>query len=515
MGYATVSTKKSSLKVYNITNSSDKNMIGTIPSGSKVETIDHRIVNNVEWLKVKTENISGWVISKHPSVSYSFLEMDTSTFALNYTDGSIGAAIGSYLIKSIGETKNAMDTIAPNAGTIEETDGIVSNVIEETKSPTFKLTAGKSDAIENLTTTGYRIYNSRDRDPAHDLPENIQNIKGYPTLDKFDSSSERYVYDYSTNYNEFTDAINDLHKSINLIQESTTQLYDRYSRYYNRFKVASVDDVLTKTFAHVFFTRPDCNIIQSVGSESITLVDQLSKNPDYEIEFKNNPGVLLQLSQAVGLNHQFMMLPSNRVNSFECRDRNIDTVKYGKTFHGHNIAYGRQLDESLSANEVSITFTDDRDLRLLKLHQLWVQYISDVNKGRLRPSHIHLVNKELDYASSAYYIVCAENGEDIIYWSKLYGIFPTVIPDSVMSWDKAQIITNPQLNITYQYSFKRDWNSSIIAEFNLNSSGEYKYLETYDSNILSTGNTWVGAPFIEMVRDDAGRTIYKLRFRKS
>ena len=30
---------------------------------------------------------------------------------------------------------------------------------------------------------------------------------------------------------------------------------------YNRFKLAMPDDILTKGFAHVFFTRPDCNIL--------------------------------------------------------------------------------------------------------------------------------------------------------------------------------------------------------------------------------------------------------------
>jgi hypothetical protein len=114
--------------------------------------------------------------------------------------------------------------------------------------------------------------------------------------------------------------------------------------------------------------------------------------------------------------------------------------------------------------------------------------------------------------------VCAENGEDIIYWSKLYGVFPTNIPDSIMTWSKGQYVTNPEINITYQYSFKRDWNADIISEFNMMHNianyGSTTYVKTYDKNILSTGNTWVGSPFIEMVKDPLGRTVYKLRFRR-
>ena len=151
-------------------------------------------------------------------------------------------------------------------------------------------------------------------------------------------------------------------------------------------------------------------------------------------------------------------------------------------------------------------------LHLIRLHQLWITYISNVTDGRFTPLDGHLYNKELDYACSLYYFVCGANGEDIIYWSKFYGVFPTNVPDSVMSWSKGTPIFDPEVSINYQYSFQRPFEVDVLNEFNMCSSGTYEFANTYNPDILGTGNTWVGAPFVETVKKN-GRTIYKLRFR--
>jgi len=515
LDYAVVKTRRSSLKVYTTSNSSDKNYIGSLPTGSKVEVLDYRVVNNVEWVNVKNSNISGWVILKHPSVSYSFLEMEGISLMAMNSDTVYNSAVTRQTNKSTISTSIVQD----NSGSKIKTSGkVVENIETGKKVNTYKVSHPSLalSTINSFNFSGSRVTKPKQINPeVSESPTKVQNSKGFPAAE-FDPSTNKYKYNYETDYadNSFIQAVNDLKESINLHEESSIQLYERYAKYYNRFKVATPDDMLTRTFAHVFFTRPDCNVIYSTGSNNLTLVDQVKSIPDYVYEFKNNPSTLLQLSQSVGLDHQFMMLPSNRVTSFECRDRSIKYDTYGKTLHGNSIAYGRHIDDSLAAGELSISFNDDRDLHLFRMHQFWVEYISAVNKGELRPKDNHLINKVLDYACSAYYIVCAENGEDIIYWSKLYGVFPTNIPDSIMTFAKSQFITNPEISINYQYSFKKDWNTEIITEFNLNSSGSKNYLETYNPKILSTGNTWVGAPFIEMVPDKLGRTVYKLRFRE-
>ena len=43
------------------------------------------------------------------------------------------------------------------------------------------------------------------------------------------------------------------------------ELYDNMFTRYNRFKLAQADDYLSRGFAHVFFTKPDCNIYGESG----------------------------------------------------------------------------------------------------------------------------------------------------------------------------------------------------------------------------------------------------------
>ena len=85
MDYAVVSTKKSSLKVYSTSKANDKFKVGTISTGSMVEILDHRTVNNVEWVKVNDGTVSGWAILTHPSINYPLLQPPVSTMSLRAT----------------------------------------------------------------------------------------------------------------------------------------------------------------------------------------------------------------------------------------------------------------------------------------------------------------------------------------------------------------------------------------------------------------------------------------------
>ena len=126
------------------------------------------------------------------------------------------------------------------------------------------------------------------------------------------------------------------------------------------------------------------------------------------------------------------------------------------------------------------------------------------------------MNKILDYAGAVYYILTAEDGETILFWSKYYGVFPTNIPSGQYSWAAGNVISNPQLDITYQFSFKEDFNPYSIIEFNANANvgSNPKYIPVYDAKLGHAGETWVGTPFIELVKNNNADCpyVYKLRF---
>ena len=313
-------------------------------------------------------------------------------------------------------------------------------------------------------------------------------------------------------------AVEKLNKSI-FVENSSDTVYKnlaKTSQYYNRYKMPMPNSSLQKGFAHVFFVRPSCNILNG----SYNLRSGLAQNEIFSYANRSAKWLLKELVASNGQPHDFMMLPSNYAAGFSLSDEYINTDTYGKTYTGYKIAYGKSNIESKSGGTLNITFNDDRNLHIYQLHRLWVEYINGVYRGEIAPLASNIKDKIIDYVGACYYILTAEDGETIIFWSKYYGIFPTQIPSSQYSWGAGNIISSPQLEMQYNFSFKEDYNPYTILEFNYNSrvaQNGTSYVPIYDANLGHAGNTWVGAPFIELQTSNNGDCPYvlKLRFRPS
>ena len=153
-----------------------------------------------------------------------------------------------------------------------------------------------------------------------------------------------------------------------------------------------------------------------------------------------------------------------------------------------------------------------------------MEYINLVSRGTISPVRQNIINKILDYAGSIYYIVTAEDGETIIFWSKYYGVFPSTSPSNQFSWNGEMIQGPLNYSFKYNYSFKEDFNPATLTEFNMNSgvtkdSGVFKYIPVFDPANNTVTSTWVGRPYIELCTDvnnpNSGTPYnFKLRFRR-
>ena len=336
---------------------------------------------------------------------------------------------------------------------------------------------------------------------------------------KLDFKSQEEAQDLQ----DISDIRTKLHNSLNIYDSNNAQkTFTRYTTAYNRFKIPTVNDAFQKGFAHVFFTRPDCNFLTPDGNK---LNDTFKNDPEVNYVWKNSPDVVKQLVLNNGQNHQFMLSLSNKVASFSLSDEYINTETYGKTFKGWQVAYGRNNIESKTVNDLAISFNDDRTLHIYLLHKLWTNYISDVYIGKKSPNPEYIRKRMLDYTSACYYILTAEDGETIVFWSKYYGVFPTTVPSNQFAYAHGNIITqdNAKLDTTYKYSFKEDMNIGTIAEFNLNArvsaDDSLNYVPTYSADLGHAGPTWVGKPYIELIENNGPRKKYvdcpytfKLRF---
>ena len=297
----------------------------------------------------------------------------------------------------------------------------------------------------------------------------------------------------------------------NLDTGYTDGVVKKSSTQFNRFKMAFPDYELTKTFAYVFFTRPDLNILSS----KTKLSTQADADPLYNYLYYNNPDLVRNLTKYGSTNHCFNVFLSNIAKSFEISDEYIKTVEAGETFTGYKIHYGRNDIESKAAGEFSISYRDDYNLDVFKTHKLWVDYISKVFRGEFSPRSEHKQNKELDYACAVYYFLLGPDQQTILFWSKYTGVFPTSTSSSTYSWDSQSMLKVPGPSIKYAYSIKRDFDPTHLAEFNTLSSNysNAKPTRVYEEKHLGVGSTWVGAPFIITTKNAKGEKVYMLKWR--
>ena len=346
-----------------------------------------------------------------------------------------------------------------------------------------------------------------------DAPEYVQNSKNWPPVVGRDSHGH-YIYDYSLDYGEFSKQLSNLDIYNNMSKRSVRSAYLADSTYYNRFKTPNPNTVLSRSFAHVFFLRPDLNILKRSGSDW-SLADGVADKASYYYIWKSNPTILKELVRDTYPQHDFMLTFSNAVKSFQLSDEFVETDTVAQSYMGFKVPFSKSNAASKVNGSFDVEMSDNRDLDIYRTLKTWTDYMSDVYRGVITPQDKYVLNRQFDYTTVAYFIRCREDNETIIFWSKYYGVFPTAAPSSFASWTSGEMLNKPNFTVPFQYAWKEDNNPVSLVEFNKQSQmySRYFYKKTYNPALYGVGTTYVGHPFIETVIDSTeGDYIFKLRF---
>lgn len=293
---------------------------------------------------------------------------------------------------------------------------------------------------------------------------------------------------------------------------------------YNRFKTPDINLAHNKSVTYVFFTRPDLNIL--TGNTTTPYANsQTINHSESSFIWQRNPELfkLLTDCKRCGDSDNFNMLLSNQVSSFDIRDEEISSVRAGMSWTEYEMVYGDAY-TGRTAGEFSCNFTELADYSVIHLIKLWITYIDNVARGVWSPSYnltgsgyemvgknangvpdvnmSHVYSKTLDYASSVYVFKCGPDGEDVLYWSKYYGVFPTNTGANALTWDNnTPIGTDLKLNIKFNYSFKKDLSPISLIEFNRISgiqNGDTVIAQSaFNTEYGNSSRPYVGAPFIQ------------------
>ena len=286
---------------------------------------------------------------------------------------------------------------------------------------------------------------------------------------------------------------------------------------FNRFRVPTPNNELTNTRGHIFFTRPDMNLAMdkstSAGSGIRTRVTSSAHSAPFMYNMLKSHSVLssYMMGDSAGGGDNMVPILTHCCTGIDISDEILETVEAHESFTGWKVIYGKSNVKSRTAGTMNIAFTDDNMLSIYKILKIWTEYISAVYRGETTPKDMYADYHILDYAISIYYFLCKENDEDILFWSKYTGCFPTAAPASNFSDTIDKHIERPSYSVPFSFAKKDDYNPIDIYEFNQLTNGtSYDYLPTYNEKTHHVQKSFMGAPFVDTLD---GTHLFKLRFR--
>ena len=318
------------------------------------------------------------------------------------------------------------------------------------------------------------------------------------------------------------DKLQEFRASVGLTVHGSNRIARAMKYYmYNRYKVPDTNLAHVKTFTHIFFTRPDLNLLEKSGA-SYTANKQIRDHSDASLYWRKYPDLfkLLTESTRCGDTSNLNLLLSNQIQSFEPKESELQTENVGRNWNDYTILYGNAYTNK-TGNDFTCEFIDTSNLEIMHLLKLWMLYIDNVSRGAWKPSYdlpsgecgrcsvrmtdSHVYQRTLDYAASAYMFKVGPDGEDILYWTKYYGVFPLNDGSNILQWTNTpeSISQVPKLSIKFAYSFKRDMSPLSIVEFNNNSGflkmGDGKSTDSYSKDYNESTRPFVGVPYVEVV----------------
>lgn len=241
--------------------------------------------------------------------------------------------------------------------------------------------------------------------------------------------------------------------------------------------------------------------------------------------------------------HSLIPFLTGRVESLQQPDFSIKNYNLTQPYTRYSIPYAASAIESQTGGSFDITFRDDGQFSVRKLFYAWIYYMDGVMRNKFKPKDKYILYNAFDYATSVYDIMVDATGENIIWWSKYTGCFPTSVPISDLSFNKGSA-PDSKVSIPFVYYYHEDLNVGSLLDLNFNSLG-YVYMRQvigqaqanqsyynaasklmfnppvpyaaiynqtvgYGNSFL--GKNQVGRPVIFVSQDERGNPLMKLRF---
>jgi len=286
--------------------------------------------------------------------------------------------------------------------------------------------------------------------------------------------------------------------------------------YYNKFnRYGFIDPFNTDTVCTewLFFTKPDLYLFDGPKSDSVTLNTELAGIPFFKDAAERNKEALLQLQYSVkdknGNSNPFMYLLSNSVTSkLDLPGISVDSQESTQTIMGTNIQYRGHSFKSDNSYDFSLSFTDTPQLEIYTMVKVYDEYLKMLKMGEITKfddkHKAYILSRAMPEQFSVYKFLIGSDGETILYYAKLTGVYFTDVPRSDFG-DPSQ--DGFKFSLSFHAQFVEDNNPMILTDFNRISPNVINgtYLDVYNLSLGMVDNQWATFPKVVRVNNDDKR----------
>lgn len=162
----------------------------------------------------------------------------------------------------------------------------------------------------------------------------------------------------------------------------------------------------------------------------------------------------------------FIKVLSNTFKGLDGKDFSAKTIDIGETFYGYKQTLPGPNIDSVVGDTVNIKFTDQKNMPIINLHKLWMEYIEYVSRGFFVPYDAIREKNEIDFVTTIYYFVLDFDFQTILYFSRYVGAAPILTPLASLTSSIGEGRDIPILSFDYSYSLKQDLTPDILIDFN-------------------------------------------------
>lgn len=239
-----------------------------------------------------------------------------------------------------------------------------------------------------------------------------------------------------------------------------------------RFGLNNPYSALGSAREYLFFTKPDLHIMPVNGTslelppDETKLNSALASSPFWADLFYSRKDTTLKLLQY----SRDKTVPFNYLLQNQCKSNldipGISSEMIDTPVNNYGVGYSyRGTSEASDDNpEFSLEFKDNRYLDVYYYFKAFEEYQILKHHGLIAPPQGYILNKVLHDCISIYKFIVADDMETIIYWGKMYGVYPKSLPRDVFS--NPNFDDGLSYSIDFKAAFYEDMIPEILSDFN-------------------------------------------------